>query len=98
MGDEMAQLDRKKTLIKYILSSYPIYTSTMFIVPMKIMNNISIEIMKFLWQGGKTQSKKFHLVNWAMIIEDRAKSGLGLRDLGMMKKSLGAKAVWRLIL
>ena len=80
-------------LIKSVLSSYPIFTSAMFLAPKAVMNNINIEIRKFLWEGGKTQSKKFHLVNSTTIKDAKSKGGLGLRDPRRMNIAMGAKLV-----
>ena len=55
-----------------------------------------MEIRKFLWQGGKVQNKKFHLVNWATIKAPKLKDGLGIRDPEEMNKALGSKLVWRM--
>ena len=43
------------------------------------------------------QGKKFNLVNWDKIMEDKIKGGLGIRYLGIMNKVLGDKMVWRFI-
>ena len=90
-------LAEKTVLIKSILTSFPIYISAMFLAPKAIINSIPIELNFFLLQGGKTQGKKFHLLNWATIKEDKAKGGLGLRDPFLKNKVLGSKFVWRLI-
>ena len=64
LGSKWLNLVGKIVLIRSILSSYPIYTNSLILAPKIVMNNICKEIRKFLWQGGKTQSKKFHLVKW----------------------------------
>ena len=87
-------LEGKTTLIQSFLSSYPIYSSSTTLAPRSVMNNISLEIRKFLWQGGKVQNKKFHLVNLDTVNETRSKGGLGLRDPKQLNTSLGSKLVW----
>ena len=57
-----------------------------------------MEIKNFLWKGGKTQGRKFNLVNWEAVIENKNSGGLGIRDLGKMNQAMGAKMVWRMIL
>ena len=47
-------LARKVTLIKSVLSSFPIFNSAILLAPKTVINSISVEIRKFLWQGGKT--------------------------------------------
>ena len=62
-----------------------------------ITNNISMEIRKFLWKGGKVQTKKFHLIKWEVVKAPKINGGLGIRDLEHMNKVLGAKLVWRMV-
>ena len=56
-----------------------------------------MEIKKFLWQGGKVQRKKFHLVKWDTAKRPKIKGGLGIKDPQQMNKALGAKLIWRLV-
>ena len=53
MGSKWLNIIGKTVLIQSILSSYPIYTSSMVLAPKNVINNICKEIRKFLWQGGK---------------------------------------------
>ena len=89
----MAKFSRE---IHSILSSYPIFSNSMILAPKTVMNSISLEIRKFLWQGGKVQNKKYHLVNWNMVKASKIKGGLGMRDPEQMNKSLGSKLIWRM--
>ena len=57
------------------------------------MNNINMEIRKFLWQGGIVENKKFHLVNWNAVKASKVKWGLGMRDPEQMNKYLSAKLI-----
>ena len=92
-GSKWLNLVGKTTLIQSILSSYPIYTSSMVLAPKNVINNICKEIRKFLWQGGKVQTKKFHLVKWDIVKRTKNKGGLGIRDPEQMNKALGAKLI-----
>ena len=97
LGSKWLNLAGKTVLIKSILSSYPIYISSMVLAPRNVIISICKEIRKFLWQGGKVQSKKFHLVKWEMVKRPKLQGGLGIRDPEFVCKSLGAKLVWRLV-
>ena len=55
-------------------------------------------IRKFLWQGGKVQKKKFHLVKWDTVKTSKSRGGLGIRDPEKMNKALGPKLIWRLVI
>ena len=81
----------KLVLIKSILASYPIFTCVIFLAPKFVINSLSIEIRKFLWQGKKAQGKKFNLVNWDIVMEDKYNGALGIRYPGLMNKALGSK-------
>ena len=62
-GARWLNLAGKLTLIKSILSSYPIFLFAILLSPKSIQNDISKELRKFMWQGGKTLGKTFNLVN-----------------------------------
>ena len=97
LSSKWLNLSGKVTLIHSILSSYPIYSSSMILAPKGVINNMSKEIRKFLWQGGKVQRKKFHLVKWDTVKNPKRRGGLGIRDLEQINKALGAKLIWRLV-
>ena len=69
----------------------------MVLCPRTVIISICKEIRKFLWQGGKVQSKKFHLVKWETVKRPKFQGGLGIRDPELMCKAMGAKLVWRLV-
>ena len=69
----------------------------MILAPKMITNKISMEIRKFLWQGGKVQSKKFNLVKWDVVKAPKLNGGLGIRDPEQMNKAQGANLVWRMV-
>ena len=97
LGTRWLNIAGKSTLIQSILFTHPIYTRSMVLAAKMITNNISMEIRKFLWQGGKVQSKKFHLVKWDVVKTPKLNGGLGIRDPEQMNKALGAKLVWRMV-
>ena len=97
LGWKWLNLVGKMVLIQSILSSYPIYASSMVLAPKSVINSICKEIKKKLWQGGKVQTKKFHLVKWDMAKRAKNQGGLGIRDPKQMNKALGAKLIWRLV-
>jgi hypothetical protein len=49
-------------------------------------------------KGGKTHTKRFHMVNWNTIKATKLHEGLGIEDPTLMNIALGAKLLWRLIL
>jgi hypothetical protein len=87
----------KIVLIKYVLSSLSIYQFTSILTPKGIMEKIAKLIRKFLWEGGKTNNKKYHLVNWATVKMQKERGGLEIRDPTLLNIALGDKIVWRFI-
>ena len=69
----------------------------MVLAPKNFINNICKEIKKFLWQGGKVQTKKFHLVKWDTVKRAKSQGVPGIRDPEQMSKAMGAKMIWRLV-
>ena len=64
-----------------------------------IIQDITKELKNFLWQGGKSNgTKKFHLVNWETVCRPKFCRGEGIKYLGTMNISLGAKILWRIVL
>lgn len=51
------------------------------------------EKRKFIFQGGKMSTKKFHLVSWKKICLPKAFGHLRIRDPIVMNIALGAKMV-----
>ena len=97
MGSKWLNLAGKMVLIQSILSSYSIYTTSMVLAAKNVINIICKEIRKFLWQGGKVQTKKFHVVKWDTVKKAKNQGRLGIRDPEQMSKAMGAKMIWRLV-
>jgi hypothetical protein len=83
-------------LIKSILSTLPIFQCLVMLAPMGIMQQVARDIQKFLWQGGKTNTKKFHLVNWNTVRSLKDNGGLGIKDPMLMNIAMRAKILWHL--
>jgi len=54
-------------------------------------------IRKFLWQGGKSNIKKFHLVKWLIINTPKLRGGLGITYPSLVNRVIGENLVCRLI-
>jgi hypothetical protein len=87
----------KTVLIKSVLSSLSIFQCSGLLAPKGVLDKISRALRSFLWAGGKTNTKKFHLINWKQVFQPLSKGGLAIRDPTIMNISLGAKLAWRLI-
>lgn len=83
-------------LIKAILSAIPIYQFFVILAPKYILNALVKTTRKFLWEGNKASSKKFHLVKWSTIRSAIVCGGLRIRDLALVNQALGATLAWKL--
>jgi hypothetical protein len=61
---------------------------------MGIKKSLEQYIQKFIWQGGKANSKQFHLVNWQLVKSSKYHGGLGVRDPEMVNLAMGSKILW----
>jgi hypothetical protein len=88
---------RRITLIKAVLSSLPIYQCSSLLAPIGVQQQIEKEIQKFLWQGGKSNNKRFHLISWSIVRAPKMHGGLGILDPRLMNLALGGKILWRIV-
>lgn len=51
-----------------------------------------------MWERGKQETKKYHLVNWKTIRAPKQHEGLGIRDPEISNLAMGAKMYWSLIM
>jgi hypothetical protein len=59
------------------------------------MEKVTKLIRKFLWEGGKTNNKKYHMNNWNIVKSPKDTGGLEIHDPNLLNLALGAKMVWR---
>jgi hypothetical protein len=87
----------KTVLIKSVLSSLSIFQCSGLLAPKNILEKIGKAIRCFLWAGGKTNTKKFHLINWKQVCQPYNRGGLAIKDPTIMNLSMGEKLAWRLV-
>jgi hypothetical protein len=78
-------------LIKLVLSALPLFQFSSLLAPKGVLKDMAQLIRKFLWQGGKSNSKKFYLVNWDTVSSPKKSGGLGIRDPKVENIAMGAK-------
>eukprot|EP00253_Pinus_taeda_P003653 PITA_03653 len=86
----------KLILIKFVLSSLPIYQASFLLAPKTIKDHISQLLRDFLWKGGKGNERKFHLVSWDIVKRPKLEGGLQIRDPNLANIALGGKILWQL--
>jgi hypothetical protein len=60
-------------------------------LPTHVRNEIDRIRKRFLWYGGNSTRKKYHLVSWDVICKGKSQCGLGVLDLKIMNTALLAK-------
>jgi hypothetical protein len=83
------------TLIPSALANLPIYFMLIFKCSASIIKHIEKLQRDFLWQG-KSDKKKFNLVDWNSICKPKEDGGLGFRPLRLMNQALLGKWLWRI--
>lgn len=86
----------KVVLIKSQLSSLIIYQAAFLLAPRNIMDQISSLIRNFLWQGGRGNDKKLHLVSWETVKKPLDEGGLQIKDPSLVNLALGSKILWKM--
>eukprot|EP00253_Pinus_taeda_P019238 PITA_19238 len=87
----------KVILIKAVLSALPIYQAAFLFAPRNVTEQISKLLRDFLWQGGKGNENKIHLVKWDVVKKTQADGGLQIRDPALINLALGGKILWKLL-
>ena len=54
----------KVILMNSVLASLPIYQCSFLLAPKAITNKINELLRRFLWEGGRNNERKLHLVSW----------------------------------
>jgi hypothetical protein len=79
------------------MSFLPIYQFSSFLAPMGIKKSLAQAIQKFLWKGGKSNTKRLHLENWNLVRSPKDHEGLGVCDPKVVNLALGEKLLWRMV-
>jgi hypothetical protein len=85
-------------LIKSVMSSLPLLQFSSLLDPKGAMKDMAQLIHTFLWKEGKSNAKKFHLVNWSIVSSPKINGGMGIRYLEVVNINMGSKLLWRLIM
>eukprot|EP00253_Pinus_taeda_P006439 PITA_06439 len=84
----------KVDLVKVILKSIPVFLLSTLPAPKGVLQQFNNIQRDFLW-GKEETRKKWALVSWEEICKPKSHGGLGLNDLEILSKVLGAKLWWR---
>ncbi|XP_077237378.1 uncharacterized protein LOC143879071 [Tasmannia lanceolata] len=82
-------------LIKSVLTSFQVYWSAAFNVPIQILEEIEKIFKKFIWSGSN-QTKNIHLIAWDNLCKPKAEGGVGIRHLRDINQVGQMKQFWAL--
>lgn len=89
-----SNLAGRLVLTKVVLQTIPIYMLSSLLAPTGVLQQIGNIKKDFLWGKGE-EKKKWALVAWDKLCKPKSHGGLGLHDLDILSKVLGAKHWWR---
>ena len=84
-------------LLKSALMSISIYQNSILLAPSSVIENLEKLIRKFLWEGGKGNLHRPHLVSWDKIQKPFKEGGLQIRNLAKQNLAMGVKILWNLV-
>jgi len=93
-GWQGSSLGGRLTLINSCLSSIPIYSMSMYLLPKAICKRIDNKEKIFL--AGRGLKKKYYLLKWEKIIRPKKKGSLGIQNIRKMNQSLLCRWWWKL--
>jgi len=67
MGGYWLTKGGKTILIKTQLFALPVYQAAFLLAPRNVTEQISKLLRDFLWQGGRGNENKMHLVSWDLV-------------------------------
>jgi hypothetical protein len=83
-------------LVKSVLTSIVTYHTTIFPLPMWLIEKIDKLRRNFLWKGEESEGNKgaICLVNWSMVCRLKELGGLGILDLNRFSIALRRRWFW----
>ena len=68
----------------------------MMLAPKFITSHISKLMLDFIWNGGKGNHSKLHLVSCDILKRPLMEGGFQIQDLGLANLAMGGKIIWML--
>ena len=87
----------KIILMKSVLTNMPLFQHSILLAPKTFLSKMDSILRRFLWEGGKNNERRLHLVNWDTIKRPTLEGGLQMRDLVAQNLALGSKLLWNIV-
>jgi hypothetical protein len=87
----------KLILINSVLTSLLVYHTSIILAPRGFVRDINNILRKFLWEEGRNEGKKMHLVSWDKVKAPRMEGGLQVRDVATQNLAMGGKILWKIV-
>ncbi|XP_019183755.1 PREDICTED: uncharacterized protein LOC109178674 [Ipomoea nil] len=87
----------KEILLKSIAQSLPIFTMSVFLLPMRTCDTLEKMFNRYWWGGGEAGRRGIHWLSWDRLCEPKKKGGLGFKKLHDFNLALLAKQGWRIM-
>ncbi|OAP07096.1 hypothetical protein AXX17_AT3G36950 [Arabidopsis thaliana] len=87
---------RKEVLLKSIITVIPTYSMSCFLLPMRLIYQITSAIRRFWWSSTKDKHK-IPWIAWTKLNEPKKLGGLAIRDLKDFNIALLTKQGWRIL-
>lgn len=87
----------KVILMKSVLTSLPVYQNSILLAPKTFISKVDGLLRIFLWEGGKNNERRLHLVNWDTIKKPFLEGGLQMYDVAAQNLSLGFELLWNIV-
>ncbi|GKE78477.1 hypothetical protein Tco_1544597, partial [Tanacetum coccineum] len=84
------------TLIKYVLSSIPLYYMSIFKVPMGVLTSME-SIRRNFFNGIDGSEKKMAMIKWDKVLASKKYGGLGVSSFFAFNRALLFKWIWQFL-